>query len=516
MKTSSQWQRLSKMTIKEHKIEPLTLVHRKKKVIHPKTGNIIPNNPNKLVGVGYTSYEILNRKMIITNQFANRLALMVKRDTRFVLLEGPARSSKTALGIQAFYYAMLRGEDIRIGLIASKDNDTLMNNILQAEVIGFLTTHPECTMETAEIGGYYINMPTATQGVKKILITGYDNESRWKKVLGGSIDIALLDEANIANPTFIREVFTRQIASNSPLTIFTTNGDNPDNMIYQEYGNYAKPIGLLPATTLALINEFQTKHINDDGTIENTGLKSGYYYMFFQMKDNPIMTPDKLKNAKSLFPKGSYYYTTKILGERSVQGVMIFVDYLDENKTLVSKAPFEITRFTIGFDIGATKAYSVITLTGWNKDFSKCCILRVDSFNTQGYEAKKMHLRNFLNMIDANERPLIESISIDSAESNFITDIQPIIKREYGLLVIPSYKATIKERIDMIIVGLASGRLTMLKPHAIKVYDAYRTSKWEDGNIGQVREDLGLEINDIMDSVEYSMTSRMKTFLRGG
>lgn len=455
--------------------------------------------------------------LIISPFFAKRLALIIHPSTRFVLLEGPARSSKTAVAIQAVYYAMMRSESIRVGLIASKDNDTLMNNLLDADVVGFLKTHPECSLRTAEIGGFYIEMPTANQGVKKILITGYDNESRWKKVLGGTIDIVLIDEANIANATFIHETFARQLSSDMPLTIFTTNGDNPDNLIYQEYGNYAKPIGNIPASTLTLINEFQAHHINDKGTIQDTGLKPGYYYCFFKMSDNPIMTPAKLENAKSVFPKGSYYYQTKILGERAVQGDMIFADYLDSAKVLVDEIPFRPSRYSIGFDIGANKAFSVIVLTAWNNTWTRACIVDIDVFNTKGYDAKKQHLRNFLTVRRGKELAMIDNIEIDSAESNFITDIGPIILNEYGRYVYPSYKATIKERIDMVIIGVSSGRLTILnKGENSKVYHAYRNSRWEKGKVGEVREDLGLEINDIMDGVEYSMTRKMKQFLAGG
>jgi len=457
---------------------------------------------------------VANKKpqFIVTTLLAKRLALISQRSTRFVLLEGPARSSKTALAIQAVHAALLRGADITTGLIASRDMDTLNQNILDAEVIGFMTTHPECTLQRDEIGGYYIHVPTF-QGDKKILITGYDNESRWKKVLGGSLDVVFLDEANIANKTFVRETFARQIASNSPLTIFTTNGDNPDNMIYQEFGNYGKPIGMIPASTIALLMEFKKKHWNDDGC--DMGTKKGYYYFFFRMQDNPTITLDKYNAAKTLYPKGSYYYQTKILGERAIQGDMIFVDYMSEEKLIVDQLPFRPIRYTVGFDIGATKAYSILTLTAWNNDYSKACFMKIDSFNNQGYEAKRMHLVQFLSTIEEKQRMLIESISIDSAESNFIVDIQSVIKKMFGLTVIPSYKATIKERIDMIIIGYSSGRLTML-PQCRKIYDSYRASRWQEDAIGEIREDLGLELNDVMDSAEYSLTTHMKVFSRGG
>ena len=60
----------------------------------------------------------------------------------------------------------------------------------------------------------------------------------------------------------------------------------------------------------------------------------GWYYTHWVMSDNPVMTPEKIQRAVAIYPKGSYYYTIKILGERGVPGDLIYLDYLNDNQII--------------------------------------------------------------------------------------------------------------------------------------------------------------------------------------
>jgi len=216
-----------------------------------------------------------------------------------------------------------------------------------------------------------------------------------------------------------------------------------------------------------------------------------------------------------VFPVGSYYYLTKILGIRGVQGELIFNDYMNQN-LIYDTLDFTPAHFTIGMDIGATKAFSVISLVAWDSLYRRAYVMKIDSFKSEGYTSKQSHLRAFLLGLSDVQRKMLEGVFIDSAESNFIKDISSIIKREFNIECVGSYKATIKDRIDLMIVGFASMRIKFNRQYASNGYDAYRNSKWEDGKIGEVREDLGLEMNDIMDSIEYALTRHMVAFLKAG
>lgn len=459
-----------------------------------------------------------NGTFIPTNLLLDRLTIAIRPSTRFIGMEGPARSAKTALAIQILYYALQDPErNANVACIGAKNLSRINQNILNKPDTGLLATHPDCYLQKDKVGGYYVAVPACGK-IKRILLAGYDNKTRWQSILGADIDIFLIDEANIAVPTFLDECEARQLACEHPLTIYTTNGDDPNHYIYQNRMNYGRIVGNCPTSTRTEIEQFQS--IN--------GVKPGYYYMFFGMADNPIMTPEKLERALSVYPVGSYYYKTKILGERGVQGELIYNDYMDQNKLIIDayemdqlgRPKYPIWRYTIGVDIGASKAHSVFVLVGWTTKYKSCIILRYQSFQNLGYELKRVKLKDFVRICVAEGMPigLLDGIAVDSAEMNFIRDIAPILAKEFGKpadFVYPAWKATIKERIDMNIIGFSTGRVQFHKD-CRRIYQAFETAKWAENKIGEERLDLGTEDNDLMDATEYAQTRHMKTLMREG
>lgn len=441
--------------------------------------------------------------LIVTNKQLDTIALLLRPTTRFLTLEGATRSSKTADLIQAFFYAVYDSNE-RQHAICGYDYDTINRNILYAKDVGLLETHPELEMKKRQQGGYYIEMQSS-KGVKEILLAGYADGSKWKKILGGTLGVVLIDEVNIAHADFVRETLARQTASDNPKSVFTLNGDDPNHYIYQEYINYSKVIGNAPESTKQEMKEFQKKN----------GTKVGYYYKFYSMSDNPIMTEEKINNAMSIYPVGSYYYLTKLLGERGRQGELIYADYMSRD-LLVDGFSRDYYRYTIGVDIGETRASNVFALVGWGLNYSTNTVLLVKDFVRVGYEKKKELLFQWLEEVTKLiPSGLIECISVDSAEANFIEDLREPIKVKYNIDVIPSYKATIKQRIDMNIVGYSSKR-TLIDKRLEKVYNAFIGSTWAKNKIGQERFDCNTVNADIRDAVEYAQTRHMKALMRAG
>ena len=109
----------------------------------------------------------------------------------------------------------------------------------------------------------------------------------------------------------------------------------------------------------------------------------------------------------------------------------------------------------------------------------------------------------------------IKYISIDSAEANFIRDLKSEFKNLGLPPVIESYKATIKDRIDMNIVLMSSVRtfFNSESEGAKRVYLAYSIAKWTEGKEGQEREDKNEWHNDMIDGDEYSMTRHMRKLM---
>lgn len=428
------------------------------------------------------------------------IAMCVNPKVRQMTLEGTVRSSKTVTAIECFFERVYYSKNFR-HLAASFTMSTLNDNILIAGGFGLLTKFGKyCTLTKERIGGNYLNVDCGKYGRKKISLCGYANQAKWKDVLGGSIENILIDEANIANKKFLDECYARQTSFENPLTIYTLNGDIPTADIYG-YVNPSKIIGKCPASIRA--------------EMDKTDKKAGYYYTHWTMADNPIMTPEKIAAAASLYPPGSFYHTIKILGERGTPGSPIYVDYIDESKVLQKLDIVKYHSFVVSMDIGATRAQNSITLIAFLPNYRGCAVYAQESFPQVGYDKKTEILEKFIRKWKALGARNIENVIIDSAEQNYIRDLQTKFSTKGLPEVIGSYKATIKERIDMNVVLLASGKLLFNDtPDGRAALDAFKQATWKEGAIAKERKDENEPWNDKLDSIEYGQTRHMKALIR--
>lgn len=429
------------------------------------------------------------------------IALALRPQTRQLTFEGTIRSSKTVTAIEAFFWRVYYSTAKR-HLVASLDFETLNNNILDADGFGLLTKFKSYCSELKKdkIGAYYIEVNCGVYGVKKISLCAYGNKAKWKKVLGGSIECIFIDEANIADPQFVNECYSRQVSFENPFTIYTLNGDVPTASIY-EHINCSKIVGACPVSIRA--------------EIEKVRRKEGFYYTHWKMQDNPIMTAEKLAAAYALYPAGSYYYTIKILGERGTPGVLIYIDYMDESKLIQKLDIQKYHSFIVSMDVGATRAQNSITLTGFLYDYRGAAFFDKSTFKQVGYAEKTRNLISYVQRCRNIGAKNIESVIIDSAEQNYIEDLKAEFRRLNFPPVIGSYKATIKERIDMGCLLMSRGKLLFNDTEeGREIFGAFKQASWAEGKIGKERKDENEPWNDIVDSGEYGLTRHMKALLR--
>jgi len=149
-------------------------------------------------------------------------------------------------------------------------------------------------------------------GTKVIYVFGFEDASRWKVVLGGTLGGGFIDEANIASMDFIREYFGRLVTIDNPYTCMTLNPDDPEKEIYKEYINKCRPLENIEIPD-TIAREQETCIANEN-----------WRYWHFTFKDNPLMTQDKIDRAMRTFVEGTIYYITKILGLRAKSIDLIF------------------------------------------------------------------------------------------------------------------------------------------------------------------------------------------------
>lgn len=455
--------------------------------------------------------------LIFTEKFVDVMSITLDSRCRVFVHEGTTQSGKTASAITPFFEAV-QDSDEELHLIGAWDLNAIQDKLLNKKDIGLFRLYDNyCRLKKDEIGSHYVNVKCDIVGKpkwKKILLSGFADKSKWKNILGKTLGCILIDEVNTANEDFINECFSRQVAVKQPKQIWTLNGDKPSHWVYQKYINHCKIIDkhLTPASIIAEMNRFDKKQ--------------GWYYLHWQFRDNPILSEEQIIYAFNLYPKGSFYHTTKILGERGTPGKLIYLDYFNSNliKKIVSKPKHELLdnevsirdyqRFIIGCDIGSTRAKNSYTLTGFSYDYSKMAFITKITFENVGYKYKAQQLEQFTKLwLSRNLN--IEVITIDSAEANYIRDLQTEFLSKALPEVVGSYKATIKERIDAMIILASAGRVIFNDTEEGRdLYDAFLMAKWVDGKEGIEREDLNEPHNDKIDSAEYSFTPCMVNLMR--
>lgn len=438
----------------------------------------------------------------LTNKHLDFFSLAIRKTTRLLVAEGTVRSSKTVAALQAFYLAVKFSKD-RIHCISAKDYDSIKDNLLECNGLGLLELFPEIKMVRFKIGAHYLLMKGADGQSKIILLAGYDTKRQWKKILGKTIGVFLIDESNIADKTFIEESFARQVSSDSPLTIWTLNGDNPQHYIYQEYINFCKIVGNAP------------KSIHDE--MDGVANKKGYYYTHWTMTDNPVMTPEKIEAAKSIYPIGSYYYTIKILGERGIAEGLIYNIFVNDTQSFILHKVPPLQEIVLGVDFGGNGSKHSFTATGFGFKYEYIVFLEsqpIDATNTTADDLCN-EFEKFVNKIKSKYGFVAMECRCDSAEPVLINSIKNrVLHKRLGVIVKNAIKGEISGRIKFMLTMMAQGRIKFMWDNTAGI-NAFRTAVWNSAK-GHENERLddGTSDIDTVDSHEYTFEPKMTQIMR--
>ena len=153
-------------------------------------------------------------------------------------MEGTTAAGKTTVGLTKFLLrvAMSKKKD---HVLAGADIGTVEKNIINSEM-GILAQFSGTTEYNGN-GKGKIRLPhieyQSPNGVKIIYVCGMDNKKRWEKVLGSQVGCVYIDEVNIADMEFVREITHR-----CEYMMTTSNPDDPNLPIYKEFINKSRPL----------------------------------------------------------------------------------------------------------------------------------------------------------------------------------------------------------------------------------------------------------------------------------
>ena len=243
------------------------------------------------------------------------------------ILEGQTSAGKTTvgLGLKLILLAALSPKKLHLlcGANLGKVEDNIIskdNGILDiAQTYGFKVDYFPNGHGIFNKAHILIYGKTPDQD-KILRVAGYGDESKWKDILGSQYGVVGVDEANIANIEFLRELSMRR-----DYWMLTLNPDNPDLDIYKEFINRSRPL-----------EEFKGDYPEElMNQIISVPERKGSVHWYFTMDDNAALSEEKKEQIRNSVPAGSKQYKNKILGLRGRAEGLVFKRF-DRNKQVIN------------------------------------------------------------------------------------------------------------------------------------------------------------------------------------
>lgn len=271
--------------------------------------------------------------LLLSPKFKDFLTVYAERD----FLEGVTACGKTTVGIFKFM-CIVANSDIRFHIIAGADLGTVEKNVINGERM--LLDQFEGVAEYYPSGKRKIRLPhieyQTNKGTKIIYICGYDNKKRWQKVLGGQVGCVYIDEVNIADMEFLREVSHRCV-----YMMTTSNPDDPSLPVYDEFLNRSRPLK-------RYVNDYPSELLD----MLSQPKEKGWIHWYFNFNDNAALSQDAIERKKRAIAPGTKMYKNKILGLRGRATGLVFPNFTRKDNVITEAEAKKYTYryFTVGVD----------------------------------------------------------------------------------------------------------------------------------------------------------------------
>jgi len=359
--------------------------------------------------------------LILSPKFKDFILTETKRD----YLEGTTAAGKTTVGIFKFML-MVAKSDLTYHVMAGSDLGTLEKNVINTEL--GLIKQMEGLADYYPKGQGKISLPhikyQTSNGEKIIYCCGFDNKSRWKKVLGSQSGCVYIDEVNTADMEFMREITHR-----CKYMMTTSNPDSPDLPIYKEFINHSRPIK-------KYIKDYPQELLNE---LNETPV-AGYVHWYFSFKDNATLTEQDIQDKINAVPVGTKMYKNKILGLRGKAAGLVFsifdkkIHCITVNDAKQFKKGLRNEKF-IQFTSGLDTAYSSQSADTIAMSFAgitnkgRFVLLDERVYNNANLEipiAPSDTVKNYIDFLDRNcsEWGNLKHVFIDSADQATITELK--------------------------------------------------------------------------------------------
>lgn len=351
--------------------------------------------------------------LLLSPKFKDFLTIDAEKE----FLEGVTACGKTTVGIFKFM-CKVANSDKRFHIIAGADLGTVEKNVINGERM--LLDQFDAIAEYYPSGKRKIRLPhieyQTNKGIKIIYICGYDNKKRWQKVLGGQVGCVYIDEVNIADMEFMREVSHR-----CEYMMTTSNPDDPSLPVYDEFLNRSRPLK-------RYVNDYPNELLD----MLNQKSERKWIHWYFNFNDNAALTQEEIERKKRAIAPGTKMYKNKILGLRGRATGLIFPNF-DRKKNIISEKKAKEFKYRY-YSVGVDTAYSQrspdtialiflgITACG------KCIALNEEIYNNADLDkplAPSDVVKRLIDFLERNRSKwgYAKNIFVDNADQATLTEL---------------------------------------------------------------------------------------------
>lgn len=237
-------------------------------------------------------------------------------------LEGQTAAGKTTVGLGLKLILLASLSRFKLHLMCGLNKGKLEENIISKE-LGIKDIAAKYGYKIdyfpdghGDFGKPHILVYGKTPSENKIIrVAGYEDKSKWKDVLGSQYGIVAVDEANIADMQFLRELAMRK-----RYWMFTLNPDNPDLEVYKEFINHSRPLKKYKADYPAELY----------GQLLSQKYEKGYIHWYFTMDDNAALSEEEKERKRKSVNPNSKEYKNKILGLRCRSEGLVVSEFTED------------------------------------------------------------------------------------------------------------------------------------------------------------------------------------------
>lgn len=323
-------------------------------------------------------------------------------------------------------------------------------------------------------------------GEKVVLFAGGKNADAYKRIRGNSYGMWLATEINHHHDSFIKEAFNRTLAAHRRKIFWDLNPTSPSALIYRQY--------------------------IDPYTADSP---PGFCnYAHFTIRDNPVITEERLAEIEAQYDKTSVWYKRDILGMRCAAEGLIYRTFADAPEKFILQAEeLPALKFcNIGIDFGGNRSKTVFTAMGFPRTGGVVAIGEKVVQGDKGDIDPGRINREFLAFLSALHQKYpglaIRYVFCDSEAQYLINGLRRCIPKSEGLIVSDCAKRPINDRIAFVNGLMTAGRFH-LTPDCPKLAAGLAEAVWEDTEGSDRRKDDFTSDIDILDAMEYAIERYM-------